>query len=306
MIEMLQNLRRVALPLIAVAAISGCAAKPAGPTSQPVAEGTLPGVVHLIDAPPPAGAAEEDRPKDAQRQVPAIIQMEIYQLSLPFGTLSQNEEFWKRIDEQCVDVATYDLLFKNGIRVGRAPGGEWPYFSELISSYPVHVVKTGVSGIEVKAVELEMKRDVAEQTLFFYDARNMLSGRTYEKCENLLSISFQPAPRKPGQVRVAMCPTVRTLRRKLEYTVMNDELPEIRLTFPERLYDLNLRADVPLDNFLVIAPSSEGKWPTSVGNAFLKKDGAAERLEQVILLVPRPYLIESPATADAGPNPKAR
>src|SRR4051812_7697836 len=43
---------------------------------------------------------------------PTRVQMDVYQLSVPFGTVSKNEAFWKRIDEQCVDVATYDVIFK--------------------------------------------------------------------------------------------------------------------------------------------------------------------------------------------------
>jgi hypothetical protein len=37
------------------------------------------------------------------------------------------------------------------------------------------------------------------------------------------------------------------------------------------LYDINLRADIPAENFLVIAPSSEARWPTSMERAFSLK-----------------------------------
>src|SRR5688500_5385770 len=87
--------------LLVSALLTGCAAKSAAPTTQQADAGMLPDAVHLIDA--PATISESGNgPKDAQRQVTVVIQMEIYQLSLPFGTLSRNEEFWKRIDEQCV------------------------------------------------------------------------------------------------------------------------------------------------------------------------------------------------------------
>src|SRR6266542_3692986 len=46
------------------------------------------------------------------------VQVDVYQLTVPYSTISRNEKFWKRIDETCVDVATSDVLFKNGIRVG--------------------------------------------------------------------------------------------------------------------------------------------------------------------------------------------
>jgi hypothetical protein len=101
-----------------------------------------------------------------------------------------------------------------------------------------------------------------------------------------MSLTFQPAPRKTDTIRVALCPTVRTERKVLQYSVNNDER-EIQYVHPEHLYDLNLRADVAVGHFLLIAPSPEGRRSTSIGNAFLVQNGPAERLEQLILLIPR-------------------
>ena len=55
------------------------------------------------------------------------------------------------------------------------------------------------------------------------------------------------------------------------------------------IYDCNLRIDVPMDSFIVIAPSSEARSPLSVGNAFFFTQGKSELLEQVIIIVPRPF-----------------
>jgi hypothetical protein len=77
---------------------------------------------------------------------------------------------------------------------------------------------------------------------------------------------------------------VRSLRKRFEVT--NNKEREIRYVYPEHLYDLNLQVDVPLGQFLIIAPSPEVKWKTSLGATFLVDDGAAERVEQVLLLVP--------------------
>jgi hypothetical protein len=55
---------------------------------------------------------------------------------------------------------------------------------------------------------------------------------------------------------------------------------------PETLYELNLIADVGIDTFLVIAPSSEARWPSSLGNVFLTEDGATERTETLIIVRP--------------------
>ena len=75
------------------------------------------------------------------------------------GELSSNEEFWKRVDGQAVDVGVYDRLFKNGIRVAWRPTG-WDYFKALIDQNPASAQRSFCSGREVRAAELEMGKEV--------------------------------------------------------------------------------------------------------------------------------------------------
>jgi hypothetical protein len=99
---------------------------------------------------------------------------------------------------------------------------------------------------------------------------------------------MQSAPRKADTLRLALCPVVRGTRKRLEYSAMNNELGDVTYSHPERLYDVNLRVDVPVDRFLIIAPSGQATWPTSIGNSFFITEGAAEKMETVLLIVPKP------------------
>lgn len=230
-----------------------------------------------------AGGADRELSSQPQR----VHHMDVYQLTLPLGAVSRSEEFWKRVDEQGVDIGTYDLLQKNGFRVGVAPASEWAYFRGILEQYPAVTRKTTVTAGEAGSLELMMKKGITSQYLFYLTDDNTLMGRTYDQCENLLSVNFQAAPRKPGQVRVTMCPLVRCKRGEFQISVTNAER-EYQYVRPERLYDLNLCCDVPVGGFLVVAPSTMAKWSATLGNAFLVDGGATERFEQVLLMVPRP------------------
>ena len=46
---------------------------------------------------------------------------------------------------------------------------------------------------------------------FHFDADNSAVGRTFDRCENLINLSFQKIPRKPGHVRLALAPVVRSV-----------------------------------------------------------------------------------------------
>jgi hypothetical protein len=276
------------LAIAALLLLAGC------PRSEPAPEQRAPlrqeQPVALVQNPQPAHA------QDPEASVPVLISLHIYQLAVPFGTVSNNEDFWKRVDEQSVDVATYDLLYRNGIRVGQAAIAEWDFFKNIIDQNPAVSKYQVVTANEVKSIELEMNAEVPTQNIFFFDSGNVLIGRSYDRCTNFMSLSFQPRPRKLGDVRVALCPTVRTMRKVLEFNALQQP-HEYEFVRPEHLYEMNLRADIPLDSFLIIAPSPDGRWPSSLGNIFLTKEGNAEKYEQILLLVPKPYRLDDPDKA---------
>jgi hypothetical protein len=142
-------------------------------------------------------------------------------------------------------------------------------------------------GTEGRLVELPMRKAVKEQVVGYFDKDNVWVGRSFDACENFVNMTLQNAPRKPGTMRVALCPVVKCQRKKLEFTSTNKELGEVAYVQPEALYDVNLKVDVPPDQFLIVAPSSESTWPTSLGNTFFVADGPAERMENVLLIVPK-------------------
>lgn len=224
---------------------------------------------------------------------PILVHLDVYQLTMPLGAVSDSDAFWKRIDENAVDVATYDLLFRNGLRVGEAPLSDWAYFKSIIAENPASTKKISVEGVEVKSLDLEMTKDYDEQSIFFFDGREATPvGRTYDKSRNVMTLSFQLAPRRDG-VRIALVPTVQATRKRLEFTPMNQEV-EVQYVKPERLYECNLRTEIKAEKFLVIGPSPVARQQWSIGNRFLIKQGEAELEEQVLLIVPQLIRLQNP------------
>lgn len=248
-------------------------------------------IVNLTQSP----TVREYNPKDAQPNVMIVFRLECYQITLPYGAISRNEAFWKRLNEQCVRQDTYDLLFKNGFRVGTAPFSEWDGVKEFIQQNPGTVQTMATIGAEMKNLELEMKKGLLSQNIFAFDQGNELVGRTYERCDNLFSLSYQKAPRKYGEVRVAIAPTVRSTIKRIFATALNNEF-EIEERKPTSYY-LGLTVDIPVDSFVVLSPSAESSKATSLGNAFLVNDGAAEQSETILVVLARPFRTDDAASS---------
>jgi hypothetical protein len=262
---------------------AGCARNRGAASSQSVASRSDP-IVTMVQR---VGPAPDGSPRDAAPVQTVFFQMDVYRLAVPLGTFSANEEFWKRMDEECVDPTTKDLLERNGIRVGQAPQSELSFFQKFMDDKPL-MQRLSTLAPEARKIELEMRKDLPHQTIFRMDARRQNIGRDYDRSSNIINMSFEPAPRKPGCVRLTLCPMVRSHRKRFEFTPLNNE-NEIQYVEPELLYDLNLRVDIPKDRFFIVMPSATAD-SASVGAAFLIKQGHTDRQEEILLIIPHPMV----------------
>jgi hypothetical protein len=232
---------------------------------------------------------------------PSAFYLDVYQVAVPFGAVSRNDDFWRRVDEELIDPATKDLLLKNGVRAGVASNDDWDFFKAAIEQHP-HVARSGSAVATGNGqIELLMKENVPEQDIFFLGDVGYPWGRTYEKCDDLVGVSFWPDPRRRGEMRLSVSPTVRSTRTHLEYTAREEQRVFVEVR-PEYLYQLNLRTTIPADRFVVIGLSPAGKESTSLGHQFLTLDGGVEMKEQVLILVPRVPQRKAPATTRSSPK----
>lgn len=279
------------------ALIVGCASKPAPiavvANPPPIQVTPSAEVQHLSSSP----ASDDDHP---DRNAPhndgdIILQLDIYQITAPAGAISTNEQFWKRIDEDHVDLETHARLMHNGVRFGIGPNSEWDYYKSLIERYGATARQGSTSAVRKGSIELSMRLDIDEEDIFYIDDAWKSAGRTYLKCENALALTFEPTPRQPGDATIEACAVIRGLRTQWEVTLLNDTR-EISYRRPEFLYDLRLRQNVPADHFLVLSPSSAASRETSLGYNFFYKTGIANLSETVIILVPRIFHVTAKTT----------
>ena len=92
-------------------------------------------------------------------------------LTVPMGAVSRNAGFWKRVDEERVDPAAYDVLLKNGVRVGIAPTAEWDYFKDILDRYNARAVWGSVMAGGAGSLELSMKKNVITVIMYIRPIR---------------------------------------------------------------------------------------------------------------------------------------
>ncbi len=217
-----------------------------------------------------------------------MVALDVYQLSVPLGSISRSEEFWKHVEEEsAIDIGTYDLLLKNCVRVGIGDNKDWPFFKSLIDNNHATAMRGSSSPSAQGFLQLTLKSKIPFEDVFWTDDHNILTGRTFEDCENLLSISFEPHQRKLDHAVLKVCPVIRGTRKLFRFTPLNHEEPGLEAVYPEQLLQLAVEADVPPEHFLIFGPTANSHPDTSLGRTFFVKGGDAEELETVLILSPR-------------------
>jgi hypothetical protein len=239
-------------------------------------------------APPSPAPSQARKPADPRPAPLYAVQLEVFQLDVPHRSVSTNGEFWKRVNEDAVDVTTHDLLLRNGFRVGQAAIAEWDYFRDLLNRNPVKTQRSTYVAYQAKQVELLVRKEVPARNVFVFGSAGDLVGRSFGDSDYEMQLSFWPTPRKNGEVHVKLLPVVRGRSRKWEKFQDGDD-EGVRLVTPERLYDLKLEADVTPGSFLIIAPSQDFRQTTSLGNAFMVDEHTGDRVETVLIFVARAF-----------------
>ncbi|MEM8875027.1 MAG: hypothetical protein AAGD32_12320 [Planctomycetota bacterium] len=223
-------------------------------------------------------------PADPQPQQVTVFALTVIDVTVPAGQISRNEEFWLRFDEQIVDVASSDLLQKNGIRVGVAPLVELVELQDMIQDPGAR--RTDVLQLEDKFIELPVKDNVIREDLFWFDDQNRVNGRTVENANYHMMVGFRRTPRRTDLLTVSISPGYRETRQNLRWRRGGDR-EVIEWQANELLYDLNLRTDVAVGQCLVIAPGPDSDRVGSIGSAFLRDIEGPERVERVMVVVPQ-------------------
>ncbi len=148
-----------------------------------------------------------------------------------------------------------------------------------------------------------MSEQMSEELLCIYDEHG-LTMRSYDDCQNRLSLAFQWAPRRPGTIRVTICPVVKSWRQRFDYSLADDP-PATKYLQRDNFYNLHFCADIAPGEFLVVGTSPATEDVNRIGSRFLTRDGPNQRYEEVLILVGKPVPMNGMRTHFPRPTTRA-
>lgn len=231
----------------------------------------------------PAIAATQAQPAvgDAQETARRFFRIEVYRFNVPAGAVSESQDFWKPADETFLGFELHQALDRSGVRVGKAMTND---ILPAMQPFPdVQIDRDNILGVGGK-MELDLHKEWVSQTLFWYDpALGQFDGRDYARSQNLYVVGYHQLSRRPDHVAVEFAPAVRERRPMLSVTENG-----VSWRVPDTIFALGIRCELGPDECVIIAPSHVARTNGLVlGRAFLMDEGVAQRMERVLIIVPR-------------------
>ena len=115
-----------------------------------------------------------------------VVLFDTYTITATLGSISGNQEFWAKIDEDHVDVTNHDLMLKNGIRYGLGSEDNWEFYRKIFDKQGATSQKGSVDPHPSAVTPLPMRTGIEYQDLFYLNEEGVLHGRTYQHCDESL------------------------------------------------------------------------------------------------------------------------
>jgi hypothetical protein len=227
------------------------------------------------------------RPGDPKPHAIYLVQLDVYQIDVPFGSVSANKEFWDHLDSADLDPEQSALLLKNGFHLGEGQITDWDFFRNILEKNPVHTRISSRVAYQEQHEPIVTRADQPACNLFYFDSSGEVVGRSFDAADDELLLSFWPTPRHDGQVHIQLLPGVRLKEEQLQHEWVNG-VESVNTVRPEFFYDLKLEADLDVNHFLIVAPSAAASRISSMGNAFMVDNGEGSRTETLLIFVARP------------------
>lgn len=269
-------------------ALAGC-----WPLGKPPADGNAPekadvlimGVTNSGTGADSAGGGDVEvrKPADPVKTTQQLFVLEMYELAVPVGEISTNAEFWKPFDETFLGIWKHDVLYKNGLRVGKAPLTELPFLVPQLQD--AEITEGVVVGVRGRDFSMPMKKGVEKQTIFSFDAEGRMTGRDYDLADNIFALTFRQTPRTSDHVRIAIAPAVREVQERL---VRGSASEGPKFQRPQTFFELGIDMDLGADECLIISSADLAKQvAVSVGRAFMTEERPAMLMEKALVIIPR-------------------
>jgi hypothetical protein len=190
-----------------------------------------------------------------------------------------------------VDLAAH--LARNGIRLGIASSGAWSALRAIFEAGGARMAEQRYEVRGGNALEVVLTSVQEPETIFAYDQRNRLSGRTVPSGDRMMRIDHLLHPELGGCTELSVYFEIRRDLGVMTWESHDGVISQVPSYDWHRFQSLSVPLTLNPEEFLVIGPSDETTNEYLVGSRFFRGRRTGQPYETVLCVTPRPYQVET-------------
>jgi hypothetical protein len=219
------------------------------------------------------------------------MRFEIRRFDMPAEPSRYSPKIWNHVDELRMDAELVAALARNGVRVGAAPRSSWPAIYAILEAAGAEVQQQEMEVRGKEPLEIVLTSRQEPETIFAYDRKNRLSGRTVPEGDRMLRIDYLLHPELSGRIDLNVEPEIRRDLGSMQWQNVDGVITRAPAYEWLRFESLSVPITLNPDEFLVIGSSERAENEYLVGGRFFNAMHKGKRYETVLCITPRPYEI---------------
>jgi len=216
-----------------------------------------------------------------------LVEFDILRVEIPSEPVRHSQKVWNHVDELRVDPDLAGALARNGVRLGVSSSASWPALRAVFQASGARVERVRHSASSSLPLLLDLGSFDRPATVFAYDRRGGMSGRTLPRGRRIVRLDYDvhPAPRLETDLRVAfdILPEQAASSWVVEPSSVTTVVPLYSFS------DLTSVLTLSADEFLVIGPGEETTNAYLIGSTYFRRPIQGRRFDTVLCITPRVF-----------------
>ena len=193
------------------------------------------------------------------------------------------------MDELRVGAALAARLARNGLRIGVAPPTAWPAIRTILEAADADVRRNQLATQGGLPISLWLSSIKEAETIFTYDPKGVLSGRTFPVGDKLLDIEHAYRPELGGCTDVRLAFEIRHDRGVMTWERHEGSIRQVADYDRAVFGDLEAGLMVKPGEFVVVGLSDLAGNEYILGRRFLSSTRGGKEFETLLCITPQPF-----------------
>lgn len=221
------------------------------------------------------------------------LAFDVIRIDLPLDDIQHSRKVWNHVDEMRIDSALSARLARNGIRCGAAAADAWPAIQAIAELAEAQVRRNRLTPSRGAPLVIEIDRVGENESIFTFDPRGGLSGKTFSGGRKLIVVDYDYHPGLGGSCDLRVGFEIRRDLGEMTWETRNGVIRQVPALDRHVFSDIRAELSLKTGELLLIGLSDSSSTRFILGSRFLTMQKEGRRFETLLCLKPMTFTVKN-------------